>query len=73
MTPAVFDITYRDHRIRVAITEDHGGTHVSVPVEALREFVHAPRSEHLAVRLNDAELAAVEKMRAILARVEGRQ
>lgn len=35
--------------------------------EAMGAFINAKRSEHLCVRLNDDEMAAVELMRAALA------
>ena len=36
---------------------------------AVKDFLDAPRQEHLAVRLNDEEMQAVDKMRRVMARI----
>jgi hypothetical protein len=40
-------------------------------LQAVESFLAAPRSEHLAVRLNDAEMLAVEAMRNAVAKARG--
>lgn len=40
-------------------------------LNAIEAFINADRSEHLAARLNDAEMAAVESMKAAITKARG--